>query len=1108
MDIDGIRQLMQQLCSTDIDFDLDGLQQLHRACAIIEDITAAQCKSVISSAGDRPCIQMFQSDGWSCDMRSRFRAGTGDVAVQRTGRLRSEFVVQRSIVKALVGTEMLMAMKIERPRPLLTKKCIDVWSAATDHAPMLKLAGHRGISISLYIQDGLFSKPFGKMMRARHILFFDPTHCPLPFTSDAQRQLAELRDWVLSWTCCAHSCSRALKLGLASLVPQPELLEDVHVSISSLIRASTGLYMSVPQFVATFVSYDRPEPSSIADVEHFWSSLDVEPKYLELFVAVNPLWIGGKLHVSSSLLTRSDAIEAVTTIIHYCLKWVDFSDTRWTKVGQCSRLYIRSLAIGVDEIVKIAERNDAICKWHLNGYNRRCSASVRRYLAVAAIAGRPSESLIIELFEDDRFLMHCDRYWEILADEHQYILAIPHYFHQTIADLIGSDPLSYRSDAVEASIISIGYLYMELWLPMESPPWCYFLGDVHETVAKMMDGGPVPTDDVGVKMHTLAMLGYEAEVEASCLLIRESSMTSIIVEQCHASGAQIMHRHPQLEQESLCCRMTVHNSRTLFHPSQLDKQEGRLTALLEELNKQMRNTEHTGPRQAYLQLLVTQCKATQVPGDPSQHAMRRAVFKIHGEHYKMLTTDQVQALKTRASHHKKARMDELMESKLHVQSQLAVVSLRRAQAKNLGLVNHIDSCRFGPHEFARFAELWQEYQKSDTHGRLKPAPCPIPGPLLSLLHSEMDKLVVDKPPVPDWLSAVVGNRDDFRGVAIHSDSAHPDALVVYKLVVAMQQPRKAIFLECHLCRPLRIPDLLSLSPGVMPVSTSYGNYSYTGFKFVDHFHVPFTSKADMLIHPQAAYRQVNVHTFGWPEPFEVFTRYHRPPLASAPQSQSHRRSRLPIDAEILRLLHLEFPWMTLEELQNMLTTKARVQEGGGHVQSSSAAGSGVVPEVLPEDVLAGVAAQLAALKDDAADFDTVDSNFRVRVLGGDWSITLHQQVATGIGAYPKGKEVVQWCQKVGWPPGGAKNGVRSFAVLLYGLDGARHLAEEMCRLGDYYMKSWMSAGCPTPFDFGPFRHGYVTAPEYGAWFDAQSLASAASKVAFEIQEFVPKPIPP
>ena len=152
---------------------------------------------------------------------------------------------------------------------------------------MLKLAGHTGISISLYLQDGPFAKPFGKLMRARHGLFFDPQHCPLQISANA-RELAELRDWVFVWPCAAHSCSKALKWGLAPLVEHKDMLEDVHVSISSLLRASAGLFQSVPQFVTTFVVFDRPASDCVADVEHFWASLDVKQKSLPLFVEVNP----------------------------------------------------------------------------------------------------------------------------------------------------------------------------------------------------------------------------------------------------------------------------------------------------------------------------------------------------------------------------------------------------------------------------------------------------------------------------------------------------------------------------------------------------------------------------------------------------------------------------------------------------------------------------------------------------------------------------------------------------------------------------------------------------------------------------------------------------
>ena len=995
-------------------------------------------------------------------------------------------------------------MKIERPRPLAEKKCYDIWTAACDHTPMLKLAGHKGISIALYLQDGLFSKPFGKMMRARHGLFFAPEHCPLQMSATA-RELAELRDWVFAWTCCAHSCSRALKWGLAPLVDHTDMLEDAHVSISALLRASTGLLQSVPQFVASCVVFDKPPPACVADIEHFWASLDVKKEFLPLFVEVDPSWTGGRLHVSASVLAKSDAIATVTTIIHYCLKWVDFSDTRWTKVGQCGRLYLRSLAIGVDGIVKIAQQSDAICGWHLNGYGRKCTAPVRRYLAVAACAGRPSETLLLDFMRDDWFLKHCDQNWETLTDEHLLILDTPQHFYDTIGELIQVDPLVYKAQVVAASTTSIGYLYMDLWVPLAASPWKYIVG-IPELNIEELTEGPAPTDDVGLKMYTLATLGYEKEVASACALIQESAMTTILVEQCHASGAQIMHRHPQLEQESLCYRMTVHNSRTLFHPSAFAKEEDKLRELIDDLGRQMTNQSHTGPRQMYCQLLVRHAKTLRLLGDPSEHAVRRSVFKLHGKQYELLSNQDKAALSGSARLHQRTRVNELQETREQVRAKVDTLRTRRQAAERLGPVNHIDSCRFGPAEFTRFAELWPEYESQDTLGRLKLPPGPVPVAMQTLIQDQIKKMEQPKVEAPEWLGAVVTHRDDFSGCGFYSSVSHPDASVVYRLVLAIAQPRRAIFLECHRCRPT-MPDMMSLAPGEMPHRPTYGDYSYTAMRFLDHSEVPFTLKEEIMVFSQMPFQQSHVHTYGWPVLFSVFTRFQRPPVAvPSRQPASHRRSRGPIDEETLRLLQLEFPWMTLEQLQELLSSKATVSVGVGRGGASTSSGSGQpVPLELPQDVIADVATQLQALRNDIA--VPVESYFRVRVLGGEWSITLFRKVAKDIGAYPKNKDAVSWCQAVGWPPGGSKTGVRSFSVSMYGLEGSRHLAEEMCRRGDHYLRSWVDAGSPTPYDFAPVKVGYVSTREYIQWFDDIPLSSHASKVAFQIRDFVPDALP-
>ena len=145
MEASEIKALMQELISTAVDLSEDQMTTLHRCCTIIEEITSDSCKQLIIMSGERPCLQVFMSDGWSTDIRKRASESSHGVSIQRTGRLRTEFLIQRTIVKAVVNQEMKMAMKIERPRPLAAKKCNDIFSAACDHCPLLKLQGHKGI---------------------------------------------------------------------------------------------------------------------------------------------------------------------------------------------------------------------------------------------------------------------------------------------------------------------------------------------------------------------------------------------------------------------------------------------------------------------------------------------------------------------------------------------------------------------------------------------------------------------------------------------------------------------------------------------------------------------------------------------------------------------------------------------------------------------------------------------------------------------------------------------------------------------------------------------------------------------------------------------------
>ena len=89
MDKTCIRDLLRQLASTDIDLDDQTKMAMRKCCYLLEKMTADRSRNIVKMAKDRPCLQVYMSDGWSTHLRSKSHSQTEGVHVQRTGRLRS-----------------------------------------------------------------------------------------------------------------------------------------------------------------------------------------------------------------------------------------------------------------------------------------------------------------------------------------------------------------------------------------------------------------------------------------------------------------------------------------------------------------------------------------------------------------------------------------------------------------------------------------------------------------------------------------------------------------------------------------------------------------------------------------------------------------------------------------------------------------------------------------------------------------------------------------------------------------------------------------------------------------------------------------------------------
>ena len=123
-----------------------------------------------------------------------------------------------------------------------------------------------------------------------------------------------------------------------------------------------------------------------------------------------------------------------------------------------------------------------------------------------------------------------------------------------------------------------------------------------------------------------------------------------------------------------------------------------------------------------------------------------------------------------------------------------------------------------------------------------------------------------------------------------------------------------------------------------------------------------------MVVPEMNFRQMNVHAVGFPVHFPIFAQSLRQPSSLATSRPHQSRPRSSTTRDVLALLQLAFPWLTVDEIQEILDRKSATQTGGhsgGGQSSLSGSGGGSVgePEVIPEDVFAAVSAELQQLKE-------------------------------------------------------------------------------------------------------------------------------------------------
>ena len=276
---------------------------------------------------------------------------------------------------------------------------------------------------------------------------------------------------------------------------------------------------------------------------------------------------------------------------------------------------------------------------------------------------------------------------------------------------------------------------------------------------------------------------------------------------------------------------------------------------------------------------------------------------------------------------------------------------------------------------------------------------------------------------------------------------------VFKLVLAINNPRRVIFLRCTQT-PMILPCTSNMAAGVMPSVKSYEQYECWPMSLVDDAACPFKSIDDIMVVEDVALKSEGVHVRGGEVCFEDFIRYHPKAVQKGDGAQT-KGGKSVISDDILRQLQVMFPWISIEEIKEIASKKVGACVGAACV-AGGGGGHGVQPHevvVVPDDVMASLPKELQDKQDELDEAETA-TYFKVRVLGGEWSASKKGQAVSDIGCYPKSRDVTIWCTGVAFPR------AKSFSVRLYGHQAAHALAQGWCHKGDWFYGRWQDLGCP------------------------------------------------
>ena len=505
------RSKMQSFARLGLTPDDGQMTQMQGLVEEVKDFFDRQLADFLQTHADRPVLAVYQGDPTPVKLSMRHRIGSAPSSGKpqfRHGSAGHEFLVQAAFWSTLdVFGHIRSVVKLRDPIPLSAgKKTFNLFTAANEFFPTLKVLKHSGISVHVYVFDRGLESSLGNALVARHRL-----------TSEEQgfdvldAALSGWTSWQISLGCSIHDVHNALKWAVCQGEADNDRTKALHIGNEALKNSFDLILARLPEFLQKHLVFSVELPSDeVTCWEHYWQACGLDTEEVEALSRLQLRWdpAAGVLRLSQERRLQEDLTAEISRIMLSVMRFRTFTLSRWATAGPSCRCLMAAWALGLSQLVAMCREDKHTSQYYIGGFSQ-LDHNARRFAASLGITSHLADALILMILEDDRLALHHEEVVSTLQEEVSYVKNLSVDTWQKVAELfdLGTSALCLRDTVLNAVHIFEAYVEQKVLSITNSTLWKMVRGDVGAHVDELASQVVAPAEPVLHAAWQLLRLG-------------------------------------------------------------------------------------------------------------------------------------------------------------------------------------------------------------------------------------------------------------------------------------------------------------------------------------------------------------------------------------------------------------------------------------------------------------------------------------------------------------------------------------------------------------------------------------------------------------------------